>query len=488
MRSGKRSVLAAAGVTWLAASPAAAADADVEAQLRRMNERMQQMEAQLEAQSEELEASKKQVSEQQAVIQDLDADREVSSGLSKFLSETEFSGAVAASYTYNFRKLNESAIGGNGNSTVGGENLGLFGITAPQHSNSNNFQLDQLYFRMRKQPTPESRAGWGATIVLGTSANTQISLDDNTGDQPFLFEAYAAYLADVGSGVRIVAGRYATPVGAESFLVDESWQITRGLLWTLQPVSHTGAFTSGGLGEGISWQIGAANSYGNTMSDSDSEPTFVGSLGYQMDTVGIKLNGVYGGDADDLLSAPQTFGLVGTCNPPAVPCTQPTNYESGAERSEDKLGLLDAVLSWNPSDRLSTWVNFDYWFTNDFGGGGGSDFSDLSIWGIALAGHYAITEATGFALRYEFLGARDFANTDGDLMSLTATLDHHLTDNLLVRAEARWDRARLDDSEDDVFLGDVGGAAGSPPIDYTDFDDGGRNHQVLGLVQLLYQF
>jgi septal ring factor EnvC (AmiA/AmiB activator) len=114
MRS-KWTILAVAAATlWVAPQLAVAGD-DVEAQLQQMNERMAQMEEQLQATSEELEASKQRVEQQQSVLQDLDQERQASSGLSKFLSETEFSGVAAASYTYNFKNFNNSAIGRNGN-------------------------------------------------------------------------------------------------------------------------------------------------------------------------------------------------------------------------------------------------------------------------------------------------------------------------------------------------------------------------------------
>ena len=163
MRS-KWTILAAAAATLWVAPQLAAAGEDVEAQIKQMNDRMAQMEEQLQATNEELSASKQRVEQQQAVIQDLDEDRQASSGLSKFLSETEFSGLMAASYTYNFKNLNNSSIGRNFG-TTSGENGGVSGITAPHHSNSNNFQVDQLAFRMKKTPTPESRAGWGASLT-----------------------------------------------------------------------------------------------------------------------------------------------------------------------------------------------------------------------------------------------------------------------------------------------------------------------------------
>jgi len=493
MRS-KWTVLAAAAAIGFGPLPALAGD-DVEAQLRQMNERMAQMEQQLQATNEELAASKQRVEDQQSLIQNLDQDRQASSGLSRFLSETEFSGVVAASYTYNFKNFNSGQVNFNGPSpflggasTTGGENLGLVGITAPQHSNSNTFQIDQLAFRMKKTPTAESRAGWGASLTWGSSADTlagrSSSGETATGDLPELTEAYASYLFDVLDGVNLTLGRYMTPVGAESFFVNENINVTRGLLWTIQPVNHTGGYIGGACECGITWQIGAANGYGNSMADTDTEPTFVGSLGYKMDTLGFKLNGVYGGNADDLLGAFTTFGALSPLTT-GTPVAGQAAFATGQGRNSDKIGLLDAVLTWNPSDALATWLNFDYWWTSGLHSGQGvSNVSGLQIWGIAGAGRYAITQDTGFALRYEYLAFTNMCTTPGtaggcgaaDLMELTATLDHHLADHLVVSAEGRWDMGQSNSSPDDFFL------VANTPSAFT------SNHQVLGLVQMRYEF
>ena len=292
-------------------------------------------------------------------------------------------------------------------------------------------------------------------------------------------------------GVNLTLGRYMTPVGAESFFVNENINVTRGLLWTIQPVNHTGGYIGGACECGLSWQLGASNGYGNTMADTDTEPTFVGSVGYKMDTLGFKLNGVYGGNIDDLLGGLTTFGLVG--NSPFSTPTAPSvaTFGTGFERNNDKIGLLDAVLTWNPSEALTTWLNFDYWWTQNKGSGTNtSNLGALNIWGIAGAGRYAITEATGFALRYEYLQFFNSGDTDADLMEVTATLDHHLTDHLVLSAEGRWDRGRADGAADTIYLANTtgGSAAVGSGITLGDFLADEANHQVLGLVQLRYDF
>jgi hypothetical protein len=341
--------------------------------------------------------------------------------------------------------------------------------------------------------------------------------NDASGDLPTLYEAYASYLFDVGSGVNFTLGRYGQVVGTETVLVDQNYNVTRGLLWALQPHYHTGGYLKGEMGEGIVYQLGASNTYGATMSDTDTKPTFVGTLGYEGEKVGLKVNGVYGGDVDDLFASLTTFRAVGdipflaggalfTPPTPLPAGFSPTaNFNSGFERSSDRIGLLDAVLTWDPSDKLSSWINFDYYFTNDTGAASVGqaavqNLSSLTIWGIAGAGRYAFTESTGFSLRHEHLFFNDLGTigSDAHVYSLTGTLDHRLTDNLVLKLEARWDHGSLQDSQADFWLDDVASSAGGSPTisDCTvttgtsatcPFDKGSEN-QVLGLVQLMYEF
>ena len=73
-----------------------------------------------------------------------------------------------------------------------------------------------------------------------------------------------------------------------------------------------------------------------------------------------------------------------------------------ASRGGDKTGIVDVVLSWDPSENLSTWVNFDYvWVDSENAPG------DPGAYGVAIAGRLGITENTGFALRGEYVRSID---------------------------------------------------------------------------------
>ncbi|MGB0407353.1 MAG: outer membrane beta-barrel protein, partial [Pseudomonadales bacterium] len=75
----------------------------------------------------------------------------------------------------------------------------------------------------------------------------------------------------------------------------------------------------------------------------------------------------------------------------------------------------------------------------------GDDLAETgSALGVAAAGRYAFSDTTGFALRVERVTAEeDFLIADDDLeyWTITGTLDHKLTPELMIRAEGRFDKS-----------------------------------------------
>jgi TolA-binding protein len=484
-------ILATAAVLALAAPQLAIAD-EVEDQLRQMQQRMSELEDKLQATNDELESSKQQVEQQQELIQKAgiqDEARGAGSGSPAldFVNAIEFDGFVAASYNYNFNSLSDGNIAqanidgdGFGPTTVNGENQGFWGLTAPGHTNSNSFQLDQLWLGFGKKATMQSNAGFRADIVYGALADANRegtffttaeddfdSSDHGTGDLPHIFQAYVEYLAPVGeNGISIKAGRYATPIGAESFRQDSNFFVTRGITWALQPVNHTGVLVSGRCDRcGMDWLLGGVNSYSDTMSDRDNEKGVLGGLKFSRETWAVAGNIFWGGDAGDFTPWARTSGV----------------ESSGIMRDGDKIGVADFVVNWNPTERLATWANYDFYWTNS----AKSEMDALNIHALALASRYAITDQAGIALRGEYQNWDNTGEVGGSenlhLFALTGTFDYALTENLIVKLEARYDVGTSDDIPDDFFVGGTGS--------FSDSDDQFTNNdQVLGLIQMMYKF
>ena len=130
-------------------------------------------------------------------------------------------------------------------------------------------------------------------------------------------------------------------------------------------------------------------------------------------------------------------------------------------------------MNWNPTDRLSTWANYDFYWTDNTNN---TDLTSLNIHAFALASRYAITDATGVSLRGEYQWW-DSNVPNIHFWTITGTLDHTLTENLIVKLEGRYDIGKAAGEPNDFFMSGNDG----PGV----FDD---SDQVLGLVQMMYKF
>jgi len=433
MRSKLITVVTAVVSTLLAAHVAAADQ--VQEQLMLMEQRMAEMEDRLQATSDELAAAQATVVEQQDLLIDsgLYEDEGLRSGAGGFFESVDVSGVAAASYN---QRLIESDTRGN----LAGGNSGFF-----KTPNSNTFQLDQIWMIVDKAPTDESRGGFHAEFVAGESASAQIGGVGNT-DQVGVYSAYASYLAPIGNGVQVDLGKIPTPLGAEVVQTNGNYFITQGAVFGLQPVVHTGVAFTTQLTDSLGFTGGIVNDvYSDTSLSTDNDKAYYGQFQFGGDGFGLNVGGIIGNDA-------------------GVP---------GCTGSDCKTSVVDVVLSADPSDNFSLWVNFD-WVHR----GGEDTLQDGDAFGIAGAGRFAISDDMGVASRVEYVHTEDALNgtqRDGELLTLTGTFDKTLAEGLVTRVELRWD----------TFLDDNDNGAG-----FQARTDGGRtnNDQLVALWQMYYEF
>ncbi|MFK7894698.1 MAG: outer membrane beta-barrel protein [Myxococcota bacterium] len=415
-------------------------------------ERLRQLEEDLRETQTELEASKKreaerdarviatedalsearqQVEDQKATLEEagLVEDRGASfreafnGSLSRFLSDTDFSGWVAGSYNYNIAR--------NGNAGQAGQNSYLL------FPNSNSIQFDQAWFSIDRNPTSESRTGFHIDIFAGQHAQI---LDIPTGGSEFgIYSAYISYLAPIFNGVRFDVGRLAAATGYETIEAFGNTHITRGLTFQFQPITNTGLRISADLSHGFSAILGVVNdAYARSLSGATNNPdidlnafkTLTAGLGWSGDSVSIAATGYFGREAI----------LEPNANTPA------------------HSGLVDLLILLTPNERLSLFLNSNAFIHPDRTDVGrfvsasvGGRFALLRDLGIALRGEWARTEGPNFAL-----------DDDVDVWSLTATGDYSITPDLLGKLEFRYDR-----SDESAFF-DSGGQDESS-LDYDQF-------------------
>ena len=441
--------------------PMLATASSVEDQLNQMQDRMGQLEDQLRATNDELTVANDRADEQAGVIERAGLADENSgvSALSSFLSDTDFYGWVNASYT----AQTHSGSGTRRGIGINGGVPNMVSVPVPNYPDNQTFKVNQVWFGMDNAATADSRGGFHVDLFYGADAgeahlngfgcgNANVTGGGDT-NAFCVFTAYASYLAPIGpNGVEIQAGKLPTMLGAEVVQTPWNFNISRGLLWGLQPVANLGAVVSADLGHGFGIAAGVIdNPLALQDPDNNIAKSFTGQVSWSNDKFGAALSGNWG--------------------------------ELGGDTTGS---ILDLVLSADPTDSLSLWLNFD-WVNRDGTNQNplvnGNNRTDVNQFGVGVAGRYAITDMTGIAVRGEWVGNTvDGANTPTGTMnqwSATLTADHHLTDNLMVRGEFRYDGAQVNNASNNVFCGSGNGGCAYPAA---------HEDQFTFIVDMTYEF
>jgi hypothetical protein len=440
----------------LVAGPAFA-DSEVDKDLAEMRELVKGLEQRVEAQEEQIEHQSGLLQDAQKVVRETQ-DEKTLSGVGEFWQAIDVNASVAGSYAWNFKNPGSGAFPG------AGANQGNSGLFYPFHPDHNSFQVDQVWFDIGKTGTEESRAGFHATILYGTTASflgqagnvnaadeSRRFFADSTSDY-YVHQAYVSWLAPLGEGVNVQFGKFATLVGAEVADASKNWNVTRGNLYNLlQPIDHLGLLTSTTIGP-VSLAAGIVNEGNLTVSSPDinKEKTYLGKIGIGNDMFNFSTNVVYGAEGVGAF----TSTLNGT-----------------------RTGLVDALATLN-TDVFSMWANADYAWVEG---------SRASAWGFAVAGMVPLTDVFSAALRLEYLRDQEAANGGGDPFALvspfrhsevygaTGTLAYELAENLTLKTEVRWDRV-VEDNQ------------GAFPDEFVTKTASGDENQVVGLAQVIYAF
>jgi len=483
MRSRWTAALSAIAMLALAPSFASANDEAVQQQLQQMQNRMQQMEDKLQATTDQLDSANQRVDEQSQLIEQsgLAETRGASNGLPGFLGQITVGGWVTASYLWNINHpTSETNPGYPTGPGMGGTNQGLNGAFYPLHPDHNSFALDQVWFEVERPIDEENRAGFrfdtvygktGALLNGGGPNNRNSNHDDSS---IYINQGYVQYLAPIGDGVTLKAGKFGALFGIESAGTIYNQNITRGNVWTLfEPIDHIGVTAGYAFGDtGFDVMGGVVNGFGPNDPDNNESKAVVGHVGWANQTLTLGLNGFYGNE--------------------------------NTASSKNASTLINGVVKFNPTDRLSLYVNGDYGDAANNGNG--------KAWGVATGGRFAITDRTGIAVRGEYvadnnhvlgfcslpnsnyngnldsctsslpIAPEEFAVvTDVKIFGITATVDHLLTDQLMVRGEVRWDNVRHSDNT-------ANGEFFNGSLDYSQSDGGLKANQVTLGAEVVYNF
>lgn len=257
-----------------------------------------------------------------------------------------------------------------------------------------------------KKPAP---SGFRMDFDFGTTSALVHTIDGKV-DEAFqhLQQAYVSYVAPVGKGLTVDAGKFVTHQGSEVIETKDNWNYSRSLLfaWAI-PYFHVGIrgnypisdklFVNGYIYNGI-----------NRIIDNNSGK----SLGLQIGLTPIK-------------QLPILLNLIG-------------GPEKADKNSlDDWRHIVDVVATYNLNDKLSLMANFDYGIEMD-----SDPEKESSVWmGVAGYARYALSDSLALIPRGEWFKDRDgFATgTAQTLLEGTLTLENKIKDSLLLRLEGRAD-------------------------------------------------
>lgn len=316
-----------------------------------------------------------------------------------------------------------SGFGYSGSHLVGG-------APTPAAGGSDTFNFQQAGLTLAYQPS----SGFGALVnpVLtpyssvyvnqyAPDANYYLNLGTPGAPSVQLFQGFVQYATGPWT---IIAGKFATLAGAEVFAPPGNTNVTRSLLFSFEPLTHTGVRATYVANSKATFNIGVNNGWFNSGDENATSPG-------------------------------KTLEINATLTPTKALSWGLTNYygrDYNLYGSLTGLEMFDTVLTWTANSQLTLIGSFDYGYV-ERSGASGTPSADW--WGIAGYLNYQFNPKWRVSLRGEYFDDKDgyltepssqmgagsplYAPGEEDISEVTLTFGWDPTSHLEFRIEGRYD-------------------------------------------------
>lgn len=395
-------------------------------QNRRQNEELMRKLEQMEADKA---ATQVQVQEFMAKQEEKDLKYD---GILTFFDAVDLGFYVDTTYQYVFNKGTTS-------------NLQLRSL----YPDNQEFSINAFTISVSKTPTMEGGImdliGFRADVLFGEQAPL-LGSNGLSSDVVDPYQAYLQFLAPVGNGLNVYAGRFVTLAGYEVIEAKDNPNITRSILFGFAiPFTHTGIradYTAGPL----TLTAGLNNGW-DQVKDLNDNPTIESQIAFSYS----------GGAITDLW-----FGVTGYFGREFV---EVENALGETASSNGWRELVTAVGTLTLMDKVTFIVDADFGWQQDLVLDVGAESVNAAWWGVAGYVVLDLHPAVTFALRAEYFDDQDGFRTGltQKLFEFTPTLavkpfkgliaDNRFLDNFEARAEFRWDHSdeRFFETDDGDF-------------------------------------
>lgn len=333
-----------------------------------------------------------------------------------WLSGTKVRGWVDTNYVFNFNEPNRGTVNAaQPLSAIKGRDVSIEGRTFDIHHNSFNLSLAELEI----EKVPEfGGVGFKFDMAFGETQDVIVDTIEAVSPDSILdfdktFQhASVSYLAPLGRGLRVDAGKFVTHIGGETIETVKNWNYSHGFFYTYAiPFQDTGVHVSYPWTDTFYTDFYVLNGW-NVTDDNNEDKTFGPAIGW----IATPWLSVY------------------------------ANYLGGPEQNnndEDWRHIVDTQVFVGPFDGWNFLVNFDYgWDENELVGP-----EDVEWWGLTGYARYKVTDWLEPSLRVEYYSDNDGFTTlvPQDLWGVTLTLNTRIGlgkgTAILLRPEVRYDRS-----------------------------------------------
>jgi hypothetical protein len=353
------------------------------------------------------------------------------------LSSTTLSGYVSTSAIWKFGA-------GNGPFKLAEYN-GLAGAGTFGGGKYDGFNLDVVKLSLAK-PLDEGNwsAGFAFDLLFGPDARVYGNSD------AAVQNAYVLLRAPVGTGLDIKMGLFEALVGYEPYDYTKNSHWSRSYGYSIEPLQHTGVTLAYQFTEWLRVEGGIANTWDSTLINSRS--TFIDFRESETEKSYLGLI---------TLTAPESWGsLKGSTL--CLGAVDGIDNTSGGYYVHTTSLYADVTVN-TPMEGLKVGAAFDYRDAETF------DKDNANAYAFAGYIVYKASEKLTLADRFEYANFdsygvpfldEELVIPDFDVIANTFTVDYKLWDNVITRAEFRWDHALDDDArifgsfdQDSLWLG-----------------------------------
>jgi hypothetical protein len=319
-------------------------------------------------------------------------------GVIKFFRDVEVSGIVDGYYSFNNNKVD------------------MFTQGRAFDVRHNAFSLQLAKLTLQKSNSKDSPLGFRVDLGLGETVDRIISVSDSSRNDgtKHVLQAYASYVAPIGSGLTVDFGKFFTPVGAEVVETKDNFNYSRGWLFAYGPYYHAGFRAKYAFNDKVALTGFLLNGWDNVFENNVGENSGK--------TVGFQLG----------LTPTKKFALTQTYL--AGPEAPLANVPDISARNNWR-HIADTVATVYVTDKFTLLGNFVY-------GSDGDNDGNRGHWtGFAGYFKYAFNNRFAFSPRFEVFNDKDGLRTGvaQTVKDITLTQEMKLMNNFITRFEYRRD-------------------------------------------------